>query len=226
LPLFDGGASLARIISVTNGASAIPCSVSLGRDLLWVGGFEDEGSTVWYLNSAYEWLDTQYVHAGEYSLGLVRESSNPYNVVTNLEDRIPINSDKGYSLIGSIQTFNANQASMITMWYRSRTGDNLSRRDTVSTPVSGTANWTFQWEHMIPPDNANFVDIRCNLFPPSDGTAYAYYDDLAFIEWETPENLLPFSTEYPNDLRYLRVFTGQVLDSVTVNYRTVRQWLP
>jgi poly-gamma-glutamate capsule biosynthesis protein CapA/YwtB (metallophosphatase superfamily) len=226
LPLQDDGASPRQIISVISESGAVPCSLSLGRDILWVGGFENEGATSWDLNSSSEWYESEYIHSGGRSLGLSRESSNPVNVVSELEDRVPVSTNREYSLVGWIRTNNADRAAILAMWFDGRTSGNPVRRDTVSTPITGTAGWTYRWEHMSPPNNGHYVNIRCNLFPPDDGTGYAYFDDLALVEWEDWAGQLPYSIDYPSDLRYLRIFAQESVDSVTVNYQTIRQWLP
>jgi len=226
LLLFDDGASPATILSVTHNSVAVPCSVALGRDLLWVGGFEDEGSTIWNLNSSTEWYETTNIHSGARALGLSRSYSVPGNVITELEDRCPSNVNYDYTMMGWIKTINAERAAMVTMWYDGRTSGNNVRRDTVSTPISGNADWTFKWEHMNPPNNGTYINIRCNLFAPDSGTGYAYFDDLAFVQWIGWVGQLPYPVAYPNNFRYLKVFSEDLLDSVTVNYCTVSQSLP
>ncbi|KPL07595.1 hypothetical protein AMJ86_03900 [bacterium SM23_57] len=224
LALFDGGASPGFVFSVTNNDTVVPCSVAFGREILWVGNFEAEGSTIWNINSEWEWLETEFTHSGGLSLGLTRESSTAYNVITNLEDRMPINRDKDHTFMGWIHTYNGNQAALVTMFYESRSSNYPLVRDTVDTPITGTVDWTFQYEHMDPVEDAYYVNLRCNLFPPDTSVGYAYFDDLAFVEWEAWEDQLPYYVQYPNNLRYLRVLTEHQLDSLQVTYYTVRQW--
>ena len=226
LPLIDGGASPSVIQSVLYQGTPVNCQIALGKEVLWIGGFEiNEGSTEWNLNSSSEWYETSNTHSGVYCLGLSRPSSTPFNVITELERRMPIVQSHDHTLMGWIRPVNASQAAILIQWWRYRTGDNFLGNDTLQTPISGTGDWTFQYEHMDPPNNAGFINIRCNLFPPSSGTGYAYFDDLKLVEWESWISQIPYAFPYPNNLRYLRVKSDHFLDSVDVQYSTMRQWL-
>jgi hypothetical protein len=225
LPLIDGGASPSVIQSVTSNGEPVSCQLGLGKEILWIGGFENEGATEWDMNTSSEWLETQNPHSGQYCLGLSRPYTTPYNVVTEIVRRVPIVQYRDHALMGWIRTQNAERAAILIQWWRYRTGNPFLGSDTVQTPISGTGDWTFQYEHMDPPPNANFINIRCNLFPPLSGTSYAYFDDLKLVEWQSWVTQIPYALPHPNNLRYLRVLTTHAVDSVDVEYTTVKQWL-
>ena len=59
----------------------------LGREKIWMNNFEDEGSSLWNINSESEVLQDSVFRRGSVGLLHKRNSNSPSNIVTNLEDR-------------------------------------------------------------------------------------------------------------------------------------------
>ena len=57
----------------------------LGREKIWMKNFEDEGSSLWNLNSINEMIQDSVVRRGEAALLQIRSESSPDNIVTNRE---------------------------------------------------------------------------------------------------------------------------------------------
>ena len=69
--------------------------VRWGREILWHGGFEDEGADLWEVNTADEVLDSEVAHSGRRSLRLRRLSSASGQTGTDLEKNLPCDPGQG-----------------------------------------------------------------------------------------------------------------------------------
>ncbi len=191
----------------------------LGRDLIWCGNFEDEGSTLWDLNQLDEFYDS-IAYAGERSL-CQRRSFGAGAITTNLEERIPCYSDSiPYSLAVHIKTQNAADAGMSIRFYRYRTGSSLLGTADLDTLVDGTTDWHYYWNDFTPADLTCFFDIMMSSTGTSvDSAGRAWFDEAALIEWEpwqTFNGSVPVAV--PNDFYWLQVRTNSSLDSALISY--------
>jgi hypothetical protein len=194
--------------------------LSPGREVLWFGNYEDEGHSMWNLNSSYEWLDSTVVHSGARALCLERNENAGDNVVTNLENRIPIHEDRDYSMTGYMRIENAGDATFEARFFQYRySGTPISVQELVS-PLTGTQDWTRYSTHLVTPANARYLNVRGSLYPPASGTGHAWFDDVDVVEWEewSPASL-PFEIAFPNNYDFIRLRTLLAVDSALVTCR-------
>ena len=76
----------------------------LGKELVWMGNFENEGSSLWNLNSNSESLQDSIYRRGSSSISHLRSSISPGNIITNLENKFPYKSHLKHTLHGKIKT--------------------------------------------------------------------------------------------------------------------------
>lgn len=191
----------------------------LGRDLIWFGNFEDEGSTLWNLNQPDEFYDS-VAYTGARSL-CQRRTFGSGAITTNLEERIPCYSDStSYSLAVHIKTQLAADAGMSIRFYRYRTGSSLLGTADLDTLVDGTTEWHHYWNDFTPADLTTFFDVVMSSTGPSaDSAGRAWFDDAALIEWEPWQAFNgPASVVIPNDYYWLQVRTQGSLDSAWISY--------
>ncbi len=211
-----GNGSLSAVNSINGGSG---WEIRLGREVLWFGNFEDEGSTMWNLNSIDEWYDDSLCHSGQRSLCLRRYESSGDNIITDLEGRLPCDPNRSYTLCGWISTKSTNDATIQIRFYRYRySGTHLSQQD-VGTLVDGDTDWTFYQKELSVPSLSSYYNVRCSNDIPDSGVSYAWFDDIGVIEWKDWEpTLLPYSIPYPNDYRFLQISSTTFVDSGFVEY--------
>lgn len=206
--------SLRRIAAL---APAGSWSVRYGRDALWMGNFEDEGSTLWNLDSGDERYDTAASHNGLRSLRQ-RRTSAAGALTTNLEGRLTAAPGAAYGLCTWIRTSNARDAGMTVRFYNSRTAFSEIGSGNLGGDIDGTSDWTFLAGEVTAPAGTTFLDVEFSSSGPSSGTGYAWFDDAAIIEWSawtTPgEDLL-----CPNDYSWIQVRTAAPVTAAAVTYR-------
>ncbi|MCK5050979.1 MAG: CapA family protein [Candidatus Cloacimonetes bacterium] len=180
----------------------------VGRELIWFGNYEDEGASIWNVNSGNEWLDDSEFYEGELSLCIQQNSANGYNIITNMENRMKRRSVGEYSVHGYIKTQNCEGVMIQARFYNTRTGGTLLGQDNFE-PVSGDTDWTYYSAEIEVPGNTNYFDIVANNDPPISGDSYAWFDNTGLIEWEEWEVKTPSPDMVinPNDYYYLQIRT-------------------
>jgi poly-gamma-glutamate capsule biosynthesis protein CapA/YwtB (metallophosphatase superfamily) len=196
--------------------------VRVGRDLLWFGGMEDEGARPWNLNSSDEGYVTDVSHLGERSIRLRRATGAGDNVVTQLELRKPLDRTLAHSMVGWIQTQNATDAAIQAQFYSQRSGGSLLGQVDAGGTLDGDQPWTYMSSDLTIPGNTAFVDVRLSLYPPSSDTGYAWFDDLALVQWGDWQSA-PASVPFPSDFTFLQVRTSSSETVAIVRYR--REWV-
>lgn len=190
----------------------------LGRDVVWNGNFEDEGSTLWLLDASDERYDSTTAHSGRRSL-LQRRTVGASTISTNLENRLPVSpGPAGYSVCGWIKTENGRNATVKAKFYSTRYGVEIGSGD-MGSNVSGTTGWSFSSGDFTSPTGANFLDMQLESTGPTTGTGYVWFDDVSFVEWTEWRLYNPaeeFST--PNDIYWLQVRTSTSTPAATVTY--------
>ncbi|MCD4796594.1 MAG: CapA family protein [Candidatus Cloacimonetes bacterium] len=191
-----------------------------GREIVWFGNFEDEGASMWNVNSDDEWLDDTVFYEGEYSLRQRRYPDSGDNIITNLENRIRRYSDGNYSLHGYIKTQNGEGVTIQARYYQNRTGATLLEIENVGLPVSGDIDWTYFQKELTLPDNTNYFDICSNSDCPANGEAFSWFDNVGLIEWTEWESITGFSAEItnPNDYYYLQIRSTDEVESVAIGF--------
>lgn len=206
ISLSDAGS----VSKISNGNSSIT-HFRLGREKVWMKNFEDEGSSLWNVNSDNEVIQDSIYRRGNKGLLHIRSSDSPDNIVTDLEDRIPFNNQFEHTIHGFIKTENAKNVTLEVRCAIGRTGESLFT-SSMGDSISGTYTWQRYWGD-IPSDqeDVEFFDIRANSDIPDSGIAYSWFDDVGLIEWDTLELIseYPISIPYPNDYDYIQVFYDQ-----------------
>lgn len=196
---------LSQVQEVLGGAPG-GWEVAWGRELLWHTGFEDEGADLWEVNSSDEWLATDVVHGGQRSLGLRRDDGDVGQTGTDLERHLPCRADRRHTAVGWLKADNAGQARTMVRFYDSRSSESPLSSTDLAARLDGDCDWTYQWRDLATPAGAVYFELRCGLEPPADGTALAWFDDLALIEWEPWQAAdSPLKIPAPNNYRYLQV---------------------
>jgi poly-gamma-glutamate capsule biosynthesis protein CapA/YwtB (metallophosphatase superfamily) len=209
-----GPGDLSRIDSVVTITPAADAEVRIGKDILWFGDFELEGATIWNLNSGDEWLDSTMCHHGMRSLALRRAWDAGDNVITDLQNRPPIDSERGYTLMGWLRADNAADASFMAVYYETRFGGPMGKEDACE-PFTGTQDWTFCTRDLEVPEEAGWVNVRGSNDAPEADTGYVWFDELVLIEWSDwlPADE-PVAVDYPNNYTHLQFRTTTPIDSV------------
>ena len=140
----------------------------------------------------------------------IRSEDSPSNIVTNLEERIPIYKEYAHTLHGYMKTKNSKNVTLEAQFYDARTGASFNTTS-IEDSIQGTSNWQRYWEEIIIPDDATFVNIRTNSDIPDSGFSYTFYDDVGLIQWDSLKtiNEYPVSFLHPNDFNYIQLFFNQ-----------------
>ena len=208
--------SIARITQV---APTRTWQYRLGRELVWNGGFEDEGSTEWVLNDSEERYDTVALQ-GSRSLCHVQTTGGS-TVETGLAGRPVMPADSGsYSLYCNIKTQNARNATMTVECYSGRSGSTPLASPGLAAPVSGTTGWQSYHADFTPPSGTGYFDVVFSSDAPlAGGAGKTWFDSAGVIQWGPWQNLsLPQGVLAPNDWYWLQVRAPTTTDSATINY--------
>ena len=196
--------------------------IRYGREVLWYGNMEDEGSTNWNLNSSYEEYNEDEFHNGARSIRLYREHNSGGNVITNLPMRMKYDPEHFYSLCGWIKTQNAADACIQADLATTRSSG-LLEQVTIAGTFSGDNDWIYVEEELPYYETAYYINIRMNLFPPAEDTGYAWFDDLALIQWDEWQPA-PVDMPFPSSITYIQIRTATSATDADLDYRL--EWIP
>lgn len=201
----EGLGNLSRVVSVV-GSGLVHWEARWGREILWHGGFEEEGATFWDVNTADEWLDDEESHSGERSLALRRRDSDTEPTGTDLEKHLPSEPSKEHSCLGYMKTENGSDAVMMARFYSSRYSSTPVTSTDIGSRVSGNHDWHAQWQNLETPENGLYFEVRCSNDAPAAGTGYAWFDDIGFVEWEPwMDGGEALDVPSPNNFRFLQI---------------------
>lgn len=197
--------SLSAVTAIAGDGGGAGWEVAWGREILWHGGFEDEGATLWALDAPDEWLDPSRPRSGELALAQRRTPGTP-TAYTGLERLLPCDAARRHTLAGWISTQDAAGVSFGSRFYSGRSTSSQVGSAEVTTPLAGTQEWKRYWREVPTPASAAYCQVVSSNQAPSSGTALAWFDDLALIEWEpwrpwTGRLDIPA----PNNLRHLQL---------------------
>ncbi|MBI9037537.1 MAG: CapA family protein [Bacteroidales bacterium] len=192
----------------------------LGREKIWFGNMEDEGCTLWNLNSSDENYCDTLAFEGERSIQHKRDAGTSSNIVTNFEERIICCSDDLiYSLYGYIKTLNASDVTIEIKYYADRISNYSLGMENIGEWINGDTPWTFYHKELTIPNGTKFFDIRLNSGVPNSGTAFSWFDNVSIICWDNwGEYDISQPIPVPNDYYFIQVKSQQSLDDVIVNY--------
>jgi len=160
----------------------------LGRDLLWVGGFENEvvsASNVlplWDLQTGNPQIGKDYGYEGGTGLRLTRGASNTGDAVTTNIHRVLINPHADLSITGMVRLNQGVVAQLQLSWYSTTSGPSF-KKTTQPIEVETDGTWQpFRFD-LQAPQGAVAVGLFLRLRPPDKGTASADFDNIRMIQW-------------------------------------------
>ncbi|MBN1423174.1 CapA family protein [Candidatus Fermentibacteria bacterium] len=190
----------------------------LGRETLWGGSFEDEGCTLWNLNSPSEWYDSTESYRGARSIRHRRYPDSVGLVVTNLEWRLKRLEYVPTTVHGFVKTHNGAGVCIEIQYYDSRYGSGMMGTESTA-PITGDTAWTHVSKELTVPDGALYYDVRVRSDRPEAGEAFSWFDDVALVEWTPWQDFAsagPIVT--PNDWYYVQLRRVTSFQSVTLHY--------
>lgn len=171
----------------------------LGRDLLWIGGFESHevdsesnGIPLWEQTKDSIQVGKDYAYEGNSGIRLTRSGSNLNDAVTSHLHRLLVNPEAKLSITGMLRTSKGAGALMQISWYSDTRGPSfLQTTKPIETKVTG--RWQpFRFDVQAPV-NAVAVQVFLRLAPPALGVVTADFDNLRVIEWAPADtNYDPF----------------------------------
>ena len=212
---------LRRTGSISNVRSLAPAGnwqFRLGREVVWFGNFENEGSTMWLINQTDEYYDTVH-YQGNQSLCQVRNQGIG-QIITNFEYRIPCESDLAYyTLYGHLRTENSRNADIVVRFYASRTGAQLGMSD-LGAVVNGTTDWQFYHKEFRPAAGTYYFDVNLRSQGPlSGGAGHTWFDNAGIIAWTDWQDWNgPRAVTEPNDYYWLQIRRLDQGASAAINY--------
>jgi poly-gamma-glutamate synthesis protein (capsule biosynthesis protein) len=182
-------------------------NLRLGRDLLWVGGFEndvvDSASRVaplWDLTTGDIQIGRDYAYEGETGIRLTRGADNIEDAVTTNLHRVFVVPNTDLSVTGMIRINQGVTAQAQLSWYSAISGPSFSK-DIHAIEVQDYGTWQpFRIDVQVPPKTAA-LGLYLRLIPPDKGTVTADFDNIRIIEWAKP------GTQY-NPLYNYTLLTG------------------
>lgn len=170
-----------------------PGTVTLGRDLLWIGGFEDTDVDMntnevpfWELTSVDLKVGKEYAYQGNAGLRLTRGSSNVSDAVTTHLHRMLVDGDTKMSITGMVRASAGASVILQVSWYPDTKGPS-SLQFTQPILIAKPEEWEpFRFDVQAPPD-AVAMGIYLRLVPPPAGLVHADFDNLRAIAWAAPD---------------------------------------
>jgi len=164
-------------------------NIMMGRDMLWVGSFENEDTdpsiyddTLWELDGPNKYFGLEYAFSGKMGVRLQRGALDREDVVLTTVYRIPVETGSEISILGMVRASENAIMDLQLSWYPESRGP--SSIQTVEPIEINSANtWqAFRFDTTIPADTiATKLFIRLN--PPLNGLATADFDNIKIIKW-------------------------------------------
>ena len=181
---------------------------------------EDEGCTLWNLNSSNETYCDTVAYIGERSIQHIRLESSSSNIVTNFEERImcPYDTVK-YSICGYIKTQNGANVTIQVRYSEDRAGWYDLGTEDLGVQIYGDTPWTFYHHELTIPNGTRYFDIRLYSGIPNSDTAFSWFDNVSIIRWdEWADYDIAESIPTPNDYYFLQVQSFDNSEDVIVHY--------
>ena len=164
----------------------------LGRDLLWVGGFENDeidsashGAPLWDLESGSIRIGPDFAYEGETGIRLTRDATNTNDAVSSNLHRVWVDRSTDLSLIGIVRLNQGVIAQVQLSWYSATSGPSFLKQ-TKPIEVQSYGTWQpFRFDVHVP-SRAMALGLYLRLKPPDKGTVTADFDDIRIIEWAHP----------------------------------------
>jgi len=169
-----------------------PGQVQAGRDLLWVGGFEDEAvgvpaatGVLWNLAAPDKVVEGRAAAEGRLGARLWRRSANRRPAILSPLHRIPVKQGQQLSILGWIRGPAGVQPRLMVGWYSSRRGASQARFERPIT-LLGPDRWTPVRVDLTVPTHVTALGLNVILDPPGIGRTHLDVDGVRLILWEPP----------------------------------------
>jgi hypothetical protein len=161
----------------------------LGRDLLWIGGFENDEvdaasriAPLWDLELGDVQTGQDYAYEGETGVRLTRGGSNIKDVVTTNLHRIRVSPETNLSVTGMVRASQGTTPHIQISWYEDTIGPSFLQTTEPITVESRDPWQPFRFDTRVP-SNAVAVQVFLQLTPSVEGTSTADFDNIRIIEW-------------------------------------------
>ena len=170
-------------------------SIRLGRDLLWVGSFEDEdvdpynlGGALWDLHGEDKQVGPESAYDGDFGARLQRDYENSEDVILTPLHRILIEPKEEVSVVGMVRAPTEADVRLQLSWYPDTEGPSSSQT-IVPITVRSDNTWQSFRVDVTTPANVVAIGLYLRLQPPSDQkTIAADFDNISLIEWAQPNS--------------------------------------
>ncbi len=201
----EGGSPAGTILDFDEGSSISgfsgPGSLQLGRDLLWVGSFEDEdtdahnrGGALWDLNAEHKRVGSEYAYEGDVGARIERKYNDRDDAALTPLHRILIKPNQETSLVGMVRKRPDADAYLQLSWYPDTEGPSATQTK-VPIDAKSDSSWQPFRVDVTTPANAVAVGLYLRLKPySSQESVAADFDNVRFIEWAPVGT--PFSPLY------------------------------
>lgn len=172
-------------------------ALRLGRDLLWVGGFEntmvnDTPSFVplWgNASTASVQTGPEFAYQGQGGVRLLRVSANTQDTITTNQHRILVKPGSQITVSGMYRASNGALPTLQVSWFPDTFGPS-SDKFVQPLPGDQPSVWrSFQFGLTVP-ENIAALQVFLKLSPPASGSASVDFDNIRIVEWSpalTPE---------------------------------------
>ncbi|MDP2173504.1 MAG: CapA family protein, partial [Candidatus Cloacimonadaceae bacterium] len=206
------------INSVTNVSPVSDGQLRLGKELIWFGNFEDEGSSLWSIPA----FETMNAFDGARSALLA--PSNGQTTTATFKRRMKCyDNTKKYTLHGWIKTRSATNANIIIRYWNTRTSTSTVGTENITANINGTTEWTWFYKELTFPSNAYFYDILLTITNSAGGTVQALFDNVGMVEWTNWLDLSSLATiPNPNNYLWMQAKTSQGAKSLSIGFSEQR----
>ena len=192
----DGGAAPGSIFALEAGEWVSGFQgekmIRLGRDLLWVGDFEDWDvdtdtleSSFWELDPPYKAVGEAYAFQGAAGAHMQRGAQNLEAVFLTPIHRIPVEPGMELSITGSARPSANARFELQISWYPDTKGPS-DRRLTQPVELPAGEAWQPFVLDVTVPENTVAIGVFFKLSPPVEGIAALDLDNLRLISWAAP----------------------------------------
>lgn len=197
------------ISSVDYSGPATDTDLRLGTELIWFGNFEDEGSTLWDVETfSSAALD------GERCAWFSSDSGG--SQTATISKKMKLNDNlKHHTLHGWIRTRNAETANIKIRYYSARNTSYPISSESITSDITGNTSWSWYYSQLNIPSNAQFYDIQLSFSGVSGQNSQAWFDNVGLIEWDAwkPRSDLAL-VPHPNYWYWMQLRTQEGIKSI------------
>lgn len=207
---FDADGGTGSLIQIPDGQWVSGFSGSgkllLGRDLLWIGGFENtmvddtpDFLPLWVQsNTSSVQAGPEFAYSGQAGIRLSRSAANKVDAVTTNLHRIPVKPGSRIMICAMFRSSAGAASSIQVSWYEDTLGSSSSQL-TKPLIINHIGEWQYVQLDTEVPKNVVALQVFLRLSPPKTGTSTTDFDNLRVIQLAPDDS--EFSALY--DFAYL-----------------------